>query len=75
MRTARTSRSSGHRFNPNKLLLDPYARRIAGECAGRTRCSAIASTRPRGDLSFDRRDSAPGMPKAVVTDETLQLGR
>ena len=45
-RTGPTSREHGHRFNPNKLLLDPYAqgaRRRA--CAGPTRCSAIASAR------------------------------
>ena len=35
----------GHRFNPHKLLLDPYAKQFAGSCAGRTRYSGIASIR------------------------------
>ena len=48
----------GHRFNPNKLLLDPYAKAIGGELRGAMRTSAIAIGSPRADLSFDRRDSA-----------------
>ena len=35
--------SAGHRFNPNKLLLDPYAKALQASCAGATWCSAIAS--------------------------------
>ena len=57
----------GHRFNPNKLLIDPYARaldrsfRLAPEHFG-YRVGA-----PEGDLSFDDRDSAPVTPKCIVT--------
>lgn len=59
---------NGHRFNPHKLLLDPYAKEIRG----RFRCTdahcgyRVGSS--RGDLSFDRRDNAHGTPKAVVVD-------
>jgi isoamylase len=59
--------AEGHRFNPNKLLLDPYARRLVGRFSwndahfGYRRGSAI------NDLSYDRRDNAGAMPKAVVT--------
>ena len=64
----------GHRFNPNKLLLDPYARALSG---GLTWSDALFGYRPqssRGDLSFDRRDSAPYMPKGVVTDDSFNWG-
>ncbi|HEY8605492.1 MAG TPA: glycogen debranching protein GlgX [Noviherbaspirillum sp.] len=58
----------GHRFNPNKLLLDPYARQIHGQVRWTDALYAYRYHSPRGDLSFDRRDSAPAMPKAVVAD-------
>jgi len=61
----------GYRFNPHKLLLDPYARRIAGELKWSDALFGHRVNSPRGDLSFDRRDSAPGMVKAVVTDESF----
>jgi isoamylase len=61
----------GHRFNPNKLLLDPYARSIAGELRMSDALFGYRLNSPRKDLSFDRRDSAPGMIKAVVTDDSF----
>jgi glycogen operon protein len=61
----------GYRFNPNKLLLDPYARRIAGELRWSDALFGHRVNSPRADLSFDRRDSAPGMMKGVVTDESF----
>jgi glycogen operon protein len=57
----------GHRFNPNKLLLDPYAKRVAGEIRWTDALFGYRLNSGRADLSFDRRDSAPAMPKAVVT--------
>jgi isoamylase len=64
----------GLRFNHNKLLLDPYARKIAG----RFRWSdALLGYRPgtaRTDLGFDARDSAFAMPKAEVTDVNFPWG-
>ncbi len=65
---------NGHRFNPNKLLLDPYARQLAGELRWSDALFGYRRSSPRGDLSFDRRDSAPGMPKAVVSAETFDWG-
>ncbi len=56
----------GHRFNPNKLLLDPYARELAGEFRWSDALFGYRVGSHRGDLSFDRRDSASAMPKAVV---------
>jgi glycogen operon protein len=65
---------NGHRFNHHKLLLDPYARRLAGELRWSDALFGYRVNSSRGDLSFDRRDSAPGMPKAVVTDESFNWG-
>src|SRR5947209_1823975 len=65
----------GHRFNPNKLLLDPYARRLAGRLVWSDAHFGYRTGSAREDLSFDRRDNARGMPKAVVVDETFNWGR
>jgi len=64
----------GHRFNPSKLLLDPYAKAIT-----RTVCwsDALFGYRigdPEQDLSRDDRDSAPDMPKCVVVDPAFSWG-
>jgi glycogen operon protein len=61
----------GHRFNPNKLLLDPYARLLAGQLRWSDVLHGYRVASPRADLSFDRRDSAAAMPKAVVVDEPM----
>jgi glycogen operon protein len=65
----------GHRFNAHKLLLDPYARRLAGRIVWSDAHFAYRAGSPREDLSFDRRDNARGMPKAVVVDEIGFTGR
>src|SRR5215510_1142040 len=57
----------GHRFNPNKLLLDPYAKELAGQFIPSDLHFAYQLGHAREDLSFDRRDNARVMPKAVVT--------
>ncbi|MFT4012645.1 MAG: glycogen debranching protein GlgX, partial [Paracoccus sp. (in: a-proteobacteria)] len=56
----------GHRFNPNKLLLDPYARELRGTI--RWDDALHGYHVGENDLSFDQRDSAPFMPKAAVAD-------
>jgi glycogen operon protein len=61
----------GHRFNHHKLLLDPYAKRIAGELRTSDALCGYRVNSPRADLSFDRRDSAPGMIKAMVADDSF----
>src|SRR3954469_1629633 len=65
----------GHRFNANKLLLDPYAKRLSGRLVWSDAHFAYRTGSPREDLSFDRRDNARGMPKGVVVDETFNWGR
>ena len=57
----------GHRFNPNKLLLDPYARALRGRFVPDDACLGYDPASPEGDLSFSNADSAPAMPKCVVT--------
>ncbi|MEA3177855.1 MAG: isoamylase [Gammaproteobacteria bacterium] len=59
---------AGHRFNPNKLLLDPYARGHTGELKWDPACFGYTIGAKDEDLSFDERDSAPFMPKCVVVD-------
>ncbi|MEO9230776.1 MAG: glycogen debranching protein GlgX [Devosia sp.] len=58
----------GHRFNANKLLLDPYAREIAGDIAWSEAQFGYNTTAEEKDLSFSDIDSASGMPKSVVVD-------
>lgn len=58
----------GHRFNPNKLLLDPYARALQGTLRWSDVHFGYRIGHRAGDLSFDRRNDAPGMPKCVVVD-------
>jgi glycogen operon protein len=54
----------GHRFNPAKLLIDPYARELRGELTW----DAAVFGHTGDDLTRDDRDSAPYVPKAVVVD-------
>ena len=58
----------GHRFNPNKLLIEPYAKAIEGRLRWSDAHWGYRLGHAREDLSFDRRDSAPGMPKCRVID-------
>ncbi len=58
----------GHRFNVNKLLLDPYARHITGHPEWDDALYGFTVGTKAGDLSFDTRDSANFMPRCVVTD-------
>ncbi len=59
---------AGHRFNPNKLLLDPCARAHTGELKWDHACFGYTIGDREEDLSFDARDSAPFVPKSVVID-------
>src|SRR3954471_14301327 len=59
---------AGHRFNPNKLLLDPCARAHTGSLKWDHACFGYTIGHKDEDLSFDTRDSAPFVPKSVVID-------
>ncbi len=58
---------AGHRFNPNKLLLDPYAVAHFGELKWNPAVFGY-KMESGDDTTFDERDSAPFMPKCVVVD-------
>ena len=60
--------AAGHRFNPAKLLLDPYARALAGSVAWDDAVLGYRAGDPAGDAAPDTRDSAPFVPKSVVID-------
>jgi len=64
----------GHRFNPHKLLLDPCARMLCGQVRWSDAHFGYVVGHRREDLSFDRRDSARGMPKCRVTDTSFTWG-
>jgi glycogen operon protein len=64
----------GHRFNPAKLLLDPYAKAIAGTVQWSDALFGYTLGSQEADLSYDERDSAPGTPKCVVVDTTFEWG-
>jgi len=61
----------GHRFNPSKLLLDPYARAMCGQPRWTDSLFGYRLNSSRADLSIDRRDSGPAMAKAVVTHDNF----
>jgi len=69
---------AGHRFNPNKLLLDPYAKAISGTITWdqewRDTLYGYTVDDAAEDLSFDDRDSAGGIPKSVVIDPAFTWG-
>ena len=64
----------GHRFNPNKLLIEPYAKHIEGSLRWSDAHFGYRVGHSRADLSFDRRDSAPGMPRCRVIDPAFTWG-
>jgi glycogen operon protein len=64
----------GHRCNPHKLLVDPYAKALFGEVDWKQPVTGYRPGAPDGDLSFDERDSAPGVPKSVVVSDFFDWG-
>ncbi len=62
---------NGHRFNPAKLLLDPYAKAIAGSVQWSDELFGYRIGDSKADLSRDDRDSAGHVPKCVVIDPTF----
>lgn len=65
---------NGHRFNPNKLLLDPYAKAISGTIDWDDALFGYEIGNEQEDLSFSEVDSAPFMTKAVVIDPAFDWG-
>jgi isoamylase len=66
---------AGHRFNPNKLLIDPYAKSIDGRVRW-NRANVLPYTPDPGagddgDLAIDETDDAVAIPKSIVIDDTF----
>ncbi|WP_417270839.1 glycogen debranching protein GlgX [Celeribacter sp.] len=61
----------GHRFNPHKLLIDPYAKRLTGHPIWNDALFGYENGHADKDLSFDTTDSAPYMPRCVVVDPSF----
>ena len=66
--------ASGHRFNPAKLLLDPYAKAIDGTIRWGDALFGYTIGHPDADLSQDDRNSAADIPKGVVIDPAFTWG-
>ena len=64
----------GHRFNPHKLLIEPYAKDIVGPLRWTDAHFGYRIGHRNADLSFDRRDNAAGMPKCRVVDAAFTWG-
>src|ERR1700744_5821665 len=64
----------GHRFNANKLLIEPYAKHLQGNLVWSDAHFGYRVGHSKTDLSFDRRDSAPGTPKCRVIDPAFTWG-
>ncbi len=65
---------AGHRFNPNKVLLDPYAKAIGRNVQWSDDLFGYRVGDPAEDLSFDERDNAANAPLAVVIDPAFTWG-
>ena len=65
---------AGHRFNPNKLVIDPYAKQLVGELRWHDALFGYQIGHADKDLSFDERDSAPYVQKARVIDPAFTWG-
>ena len=66
--------SEGHRFNPHKLLIDPYAKKLTGHPIWNDALYGYEIGHADLDQSYDSRDSAPFMPKSVVVDPAFSWG-
>lgn len=65
----------GYRFNPNKLLIDPYGKQLVGTLIWNKAIFGYDWDSPDGDLSFSELDSAPYVPKSVVVDENYDWSK
>jgi glycogen operon protein len=65
---------AGHRFNPAKLLFDPYAKAIVGTIDWSSALYGYRIGDPKEDLSVDNQDNASSIPKCVVVDQAFTWG-
>lgn len=64
---------AGHRFNANKLLIDPYAKKLTGQPVWNDALFGFVRAK-NDDLTFDTSDSAPFAPRSIVVDPTFDWG-
>ena len=64
----------GHRFNPSKLLIDPYAKAIEGAVDWSEQTFGYIWGDDEADLSYNESDNAPFVPKSIVIDPTFDWG-
>jgi isoamylase len=65
---------AGLRFNPAKVLIDPYAKAIAGNIDWSDALFGYRIGDPKADLSLDDRENAGSIPKCVVVDQAFTWG-
>jgi isoamylase len=65
---------AGHRFNPAKLLIDPYAKALSGPVEGSDAMFGYRIGDPSADLSKDDRDNAGSIPKSLVIEQAFTWG-
>jgi isoamylase len=66
--------ASGHRFNPNKVVMDPYAKSVSRTIRWADEMFGYSVGHPDADLSFDDRDNAQYAPIAAVVDPAFTWG-
>ena len=64
----------GHRFNPHKLLIDPYAKQLSGPIIWDDALMGYDTAAKHGDLTFDTRNSAHFVPRSIVADPAFSWG-
>ncbi|HET8579726.1 MAG TPA: glycogen debranching protein GlgX [Nitrospiraceae bacterium] len=65
---------AGHRFNPSKLLIDPYTKALTGTVKRSEAMYAYPIEDPAADLVRDDRDNAASVPKSIVIEQAFSWG-
>ena len=65
---------AGHRFNPSKVLIDPYAKGITGDVQWSDAMFGYRIGDPEADFSYDDRNNAANVPKSVVIEQAFTWG-
>lgn len=65
---------AGHRFNPHKLLIDPYTKALTGVVKWSDAVFGYRIGAKDQDLSFDARNNAGNVPKGIVIDQSFSWG-
>src|SRR6266576_1004412 len=65
---------AGHRFNPHKVVMDPYAKSVARTIHWSDELFGYRVGHPDSDLALDVRDNAAFVPLAAVVDPAFTWG-